>query len=185
VRLIGADVLCSAVYGLLTVTLVMVSRKIGAGSGGYGLLLGAFGVGGLAGAAITARLDAPARWRRTLAVALLLVGLPLAALGLVPTLAGALALAVIAGGGMIVGEVLSETALPRMLDDEVLARAYGLAFPGSIAGIVAGSLVAGPLLSMFGLSGALVVAGVAVLAIGAMLLYRPLDVTPAPAPQRA
>jgi hypothetical protein len=28
---------------------------------------------------------------------------------------------------MIVGEVLSETVLPRVLDDAVLARAYGLA----------------------------------------------------------
>ena len=30
-------------------------------------------------------------------------------------------------------EVLSETALPRMLDDEVLGRAYGLALPTSWA----------------------------------------------------
>ena len=28
---------------------------------------------------------------------------------------------------MIIGEVLADTALPRMVDDEVLARAYGLA----------------------------------------------------------
>jgi hypothetical protein len=35
--------------------------------------------------------------------------------------------------------------LPRMLDDEVLARAYGLVFPISIGGIAAGgSWSAGP-----------------------------------------
>ena len=178
IRLVAADVLGSAVYGMLTVTLVLVSRKVGAGTGGYGLLLGGFGLGGVIGATVTARLDAPSRWRGTLAVAILLVGIPLAALGVVPTLAGALALAVLGGGGMIVGEVLGETALPRMLDDEVLARAYGLAFPVSISGIVAGSLIAGPLVSAFGLTGTLAVGGAAVLTIGALLLSRPLDVSP-------
>jgi MFS family permease len=177
IRLIAADVLCSAVYGMLTVTLVLVSRKIGAGNGGYGLLLGGFGVGGVIGATVTAKLDAPSRWRGTLAVAMLVVGIPLVALGVVPSLAGAVALAVVLGGGMIVGEVLGETALPRMLDDEVLARAYGLVFPISISGIVAGSLIAGPLVSVLGLTGALGVAGLAVLSIGALLVSRPLDVT--------
>jgi MFS family permease len=178
IRLIAADVLGSAVYGMLTVTLVLVSRKVGAGAGGDGLLLAGFGVGGLIGASVVARLDAPSRWRRTLAIALLLVGIPVAALGVVPTLAGAVALAVLGGGGMIVGEVLGETALPRMLDDEVLARAYGLAFPISISGIVAGSLIAGPLVSLLGLTGTLAVGGAAVLTIGALLVSRPLDVTP-------
>ncbi len=178
IRLVAADVLASAVYGMLTVTLVLVARKIGAGSGGYGLLLGGFGVGGVIGASVTARLGAPSQWRRTLAIAMLLVGIPVAALGVVPTLAGAVALAVLGGGGMIVGEVLGETALPRMLDDEVLARAYGLVFPISISGIVAGSLVAGPLVSLFGLTGAMVAAGASVLAIGALLLSRPLEVAP-------
>ena len=188
IRLVAADLLCSAVYGMLTVTLVLVGRKVGAGTGGYGLLLGGFGVGGVVGAAVTARLDAPSRWRGTLAFALLLVGVSLAALAVVPTLAGALALAVLGGGGMIVGEVLGETALPRMLDDEVLARAYGLVFPMSVSGIVAGSLIAGPLVSMLGLTGTLVVGGAAVLTIGALLLSRPLDVAPdasAPVPAAA
>jgi MFS family permease len=179
IRLVAADVLCSAVYGLLTVTLVLIGRKVGAGAGGYGLLLAGFGVGGVIGATLTGRFDAPARWRRTLTVAMLLVGLPLAALGIVPTLAGAAALALLGGGGMIVGEVLCETALPRMLDDRVLARAYGLVFPSSIAGIVAGSLIAGPLVSLMGLTGAMAMAGAAVLAVGALLLSRPLDLTAA------
>jgi hypothetical protein len=50
VRLVAADVLCSGVYGLLTVMLVLVSRQVGAGEGGYGILLGGFGAGGLLGA---------------------------------------------------------------------------------------------------------------------------------------
>jgi MFS family permease len=175
--LIAADVLCSAVYGLLTVTLVLVSRKIGAGNSGYGLLLGAFGAGGVIGAIVTARISASAEWRRALALALALVGVPLAGLGVAPTVPLALGLALLGGGGMIVGEVLSETALPRLLDDAVLARAYGLVFPVSIFGIVAGSLIAGPLLAVFGVTGALAAAGLFVLVVAALLLHRPLPVS--------
>jgi MFS family permease len=183
IRLVAADVLCSAVYGILTVTLVLVGRNVGAGSGGYGLLLGGFGVGGVIGAGLIARLDAPSQWRPALAVAMVLVGVPLAALGVVPSLPAAIALAMLGGGGMIVGEVLGETALPRMLDDEVLARAYGLVIPISISGIVAGSLLAGPLVSLLGLTGTMAVGGAAVLMIGALLVSRPLEAAPgAPAP---
>jgi MFS family permease len=175
IRLVLADVICSAVYGLLTVTLILVSRRVGAGSSGYGLLLGAFGAGGVVGAIVTAQIEATARWRRTLACALALVGVTMAALGVAPTLIAALALAVLGGGGMIVGEVLSETALPRLLEDSVLARAYGLVFPASIGGIVAGSLIAGPVVALLGLTGALVAGGAAVLLAAALLLHRPLD----------
>lgn len=187
IRLVAADVVCSAVYGVLTVTLVLTARNVGAGAGGYGLLLGGFGVGGVIGAAVTARIDAPSRWRRTLTVALLLVGVTVAGIGLAPGLATAVALAVIGGGGMIVAEVLGETALPRMLEDDVLARAYGLVFPTSIGGIVAGSLIAGPLVSLLGVTGAMVAAGGAVLIVAALLLSRPLEVAdrapvPVPAP---
>jgi predicted MFS family arabinose efflux permease len=174
IRLVAADIICSFVYGVLTVTLVLLGHRLGAGGSGYGLLLGALGTGGVIGATVSGRLDAPALWRRTLAAALLLVALTLLVLASGPTLAEALGAAAIAGGGMVVGEVLSDTALPRMLDDEVLARAYGLVVPVSLGGIVAGSLVAGPLVALFGVSGALAVTGVAVLLAGGLLVRRPL-----------
>jgi len=182
VRLVASDVLCSGVYGLLTVMLVLVSRQVGAGDGGYGILLGGFGAGGLVGAALLSRIDTPATWRRTLTVALLLVAASMAALGQSRTIAEALVLAVLGGGGMIVGEVLSETALPRMLDDEVLGRAYGLAIPVSLGGIVVGSLMAGPLVSLLGLEGAFAAAGAFVALTAAVVLRRPLMVSPAAAP---
>jgi predicted MFS family arabinose efflux permease len=184
VRLVAADVLCSGVYGLLTVMLVLVSRHVGAGDGGYGILLGAFGAGGLIGATVVARLDAPETWRRTLTVALVLVAAAMAALGQTSTLAQAVMLALLGGGGMIVGEVLSETALPRMLDDEVLGRAYGLAVPVSLGGIVIGSLAAGPLVSELGLEGAFAAAGLFVAVAAALLLRRPLTAAPAMAHAR-
>jgi predicted MFS family arabinose efflux permease len=181
-RFLGADLMCSAVYGLLTVTLVLVARRTGAGADGYGLLLGAFGVGGILGATLAGRRSASERWRRTLAVAMALVALPLAGLGLAGTLPLALGLALLGGGGMVVAEVLGDTALPRMVDDEVLGRAYGLLVPASLAGIVAGSLVAAPLVALAGLGGAMA-ATAAVVALAGALLVR--ERRPAVAPRPA
>jgi MFS family permease len=183
VRVVAADVICSAVYGMLTVTLVLVAIRSGAGTGGYGLLIGAFGVGGLAGAAVVARVDG-AHWRRTLAIALGLVALPVAALGFAHTVWLAVALGLVAGSGSVVAEVLSETALPRLLDEDVLGRAYGFMLPVALSGIVAGSLVGGPLVALLGVTGALVATGAAVLALAAVLLCRPL-VVPVPVPASA
>jgi MFS family permease len=181
-RVIAADIICSAVYGMLTVALVLVAGEVGAGPGGYGLLIGSFGVGGLLGAAVASRIDG-VHWRRTLAVALALVALPVAALGFVHTLWVALALGLVAGTGSIVAEILAETALPRLVDDEVLARAYGFVLPAALSGIVAGSLIGGPLVALLGLTGALVATGGGVLVLAFLLLRRPLTVAvPLPIP---
>lgn len=180
VRLVGADVLCSLVAGVTTVTMLLVARQVGAGDSGYGLLMGAIGAGGVIGAMLSARVEATAHWRRMLAGALLLVGVSLAGLGAAPSLLSALALALLAGGGMIVCEVLAETALPRLLDDGILARAYGLAFPAAICGIVVGSLLAAPLVSLLGLTGTLVATGSCVVLVGALLLRRPLELAGSP-----
>jgi MFS family permease len=169
-RFFGADLMCSTVYGLLTVTLVLVSQRAGAGTDGYGVLLGAFGVGGVIGATVAGRRSASERWRRTLAIAMTLVALPVAGLGVAPTLPFAIALALLGGGGMVVAEVLTETTLPRMVDDDVLGRAYGLLIPASICGIVAGSLVAGPLVALAGVSGAMAVVAAGVALAGALLV---------------
>jgi MFS family permease len=183
VRLVAADVVCSAVYGVLTVTLVTVADRIGAGGSGYGLLLAACGVGGIAGATAVGRLAAAREWRRTLAVALGTVGVGVALLGVAPGIAAALVLAMLLGAGMVVAEILSETALPNLLGDEVLARAYGLLLPAAVAGIVSGSLLAGPLVALLGLVGALAATGMLVLLAGALLLGpRPFAFTPRPAP---
>ena len=152
-------------------------HRIGAGGSGYGLLLGATGVGGIIGAAAAGRCRAPSRWRALLGAGLGLTGLALTLLGEVPSLGGALALVLLLGVGMVVGEVLGDTALPRLLNDRDLPRAYGFVMPASMAGIIIGSLLAGPLVSLLGLSGCLVSAGCLVLAAAALLLRHPLVVT--------
>jgi predicted MFS family arabinose efflux permease len=175
IRLVAADVLCSGVYGLLTVTLVLVGRGLGAAGSGYGILLAGIGAGGVLGAIISGRASAPSSWRRTLTLALLAVGAALPALGITPSLTGDVAFALLCGGGMVVSEVLSETALPRMLSADQLGPAYGLVLPTSLGGVVAGSLIGGPLVSQFGLEGAMTAAGMCVLVTAALLVRRPFD----------
>ena len=69
-------------------------------------------------------------------------------------------------------EILTDTGLQRMLDEDVFGRAYGLALPASLAGIVAGSLVAPLLTDVLGGSGALIALGLVVLAYALFLLRR-------------
>jgi MFS family permease len=173
VRLVAADVACSAVYGAETVLLILVAHRLGDGDAGYGLLLGAFGLGGLAGAMLAGRFER--HWRRALGVALVAVAVPLPLMGLTTSTALALALAVVGGAGAVVAEVLSETGLQRTLPADVLGRAFGLVIPGSLAGIVVGALLAGPLVNLLGLTGALTTVG------GALLVVLAVILTPSPA----
>jgi predicted MFS family arabinose efflux permease len=126
-------------------------------------------VGGVLGTTLSGRAAAGARPRAVLVGALLTVAGSGALLAVTPWLAGVLAWSVVGGAGAIVVEVLTETALQRDLAEDVLARAYGIAFPASIGGIVLGSLVAAPLVSVFGLTGALLSIGVLVAGYAAVV----------------
>jgi predicted MFS family arabinose efflux permease len=168
-RLVGADILASCVYGLLTVALVLVGDRVGAAAGGYGMLLAATGAGGIVGATVAGRLAGRPHATRTMAIALLAVAAPLPLLGLTSSLVGALGLAALGGAGAMVVEVLTETVLQRDLDDAVLARAYGFAFPVSIGGICAGAALAAPLIGAVGLVPALAIVGAGVAGYAAWL----------------
>jgi MFS family permease len=170
VRLVGADVVCSVVYGMQTVLLLLLSRSLGLGDAGYGYVLAGLGVGGIVGTTLTSRAARSSRPRRTLVLALLAVAGPAALMAVTPCLTGLLVWSVLGGAGAALVEVLTETALQRDLDEEVFARAYGIAFPAAIAGIVGGSLIAAPLVMGIGLTGAIVTTGALTAAYAAFLL---------------
>jgi MFS family permease len=163
-RLVGADVVCSVVYGMQTVLLLVLSRSLGLGNAGYGWVLAGMGLGGILGTSLTARAVRSAHPRRVLVLALLGVAGPAALMAATPCLPGLLVWAVLGGAGAVLVEVLCETSLQRDLDEHLFARAYGIAFPAAIAGIVGGSLLAAPLVAGIGLTGALL--GTGVLAAG-------------------
>jgi len=162
-RLVGADAMCSVLYGAQTVLLLLVSRQIGLGAQGYGYMFAALGAGGLIGTALAGRLSR-LRSRSVLAAALAVAGVPTLLLAVVRWPAAAIVLTGLTGMGALLVEILTETTLQRELDEDVFGRAYGLAFPAAIAGIVVGSVIAPGLAALLGGSGALVVVGGMVLA---------------------
>jgi MFS family permease len=167
-RFIGADVLCSVVYGAHTVLLLLLARQVGVGDAGYGYLLAACGLGGVIGTVVSGHLATLLSPRALLLAAGGAVGLPAVLLGVPASFPVLLVWAVLLGAGSIVVEVATDTSLQVSLPPEVLARAYGISFPAAISGIVAGSLVAVPLVSAFGVQGALV--GVGALMCGYVFL---------------
>jgi len=179
VRLVGADIMCSLIYGTQTVLLILVARSAGLGLHGYGYLFAGIGAGGVLATALAGRV-ARLPYRTALVGALALVGLPTLALPAAHWGPAAIVLAGLTGAGAIGVEIMTETGLQRMLPEDVFGRAYGLALPASIAGIVAGSLIAPVLVSLLGVTGALLACGAAVMGYAALLL-RGTD-SPAPAP---
>jgi predicted MFS family arabinose efflux permease len=160
-RLIGTDVMCSMVYGAQAVLLLLLVHHSSLGDAAYGCLLASFGVGGVAGTALAGPVAARLSPRALLLVAGLSVGLPAMLLGVPAQLPVLMAWAAVVGAGSIVVEVGTDTALQTSLHPDVLARAYGIAFPAAVAGIVVGSLVAAPLVALLGVPGALFAIGLA------------------------
>ncbi len=183
-RLIGADIVCSAIYGAETVLLLLLSRELGLGDHGYGYLLASFGLGGVIGAGVAGGLAARERTAIVVVGAMAVVAACTALLADPFGVGGALALGVVSGAALIVVEVMVETGLQRTLAPDVFARAYGFAFPAAIAGIVAGSLIAAPIVALFGVRGAFVALGALTALYALTLVRRPEPVT-APAPAAA
>lgn len=179
-RLVGADVSCSVVYGAQTVLFVLLVRTLGLGSDGYGWMLSAAGLGGVLGAALAPRLARSGNPRRVIAAALLAVAAPLPLFAVTSSVPVAIGLAALGGVGAIVVEVLADTGLQQCLDEDVLGRAYGFALPAALAGIVLGSLVAAPLAALLGLHGALVGLG-ALVGVHCLVLALPQRQQPHPA----
>jgi len=172
-RLIGGDIMCSLVYGMQTVLLILVARQASLGLHGYGYLFAGVGAGGLAGTALASRALRCPHPRAVLASALAAVGVPMLALADTRWAALAIALAAATGVGAILVEIMTETGLQRALPPEMFGRAYGLALPASIGGIAAGSLIAPLLVSMLGSTGALIACGAAVVSYSLVLLHNP------------
>ncbi len=184
-RLVGADTMCSVLYGAQTVLLLLVSRRVGLGVQGYGYMFAALGAGGLIGTALAGLLSR-LRSRSVLAAALAVAGVPTLLLAVVRWPAAAIVLTGLTGMGALLVEILTETTLQRELDEDVFGRAYGLAFPAAISGIVIGSVIAPGLAALLGGSGALVVVGGSVLAYALAVMRGADDAAAAvPVPQPA
>src|SRR5207244_3352314 len=107
-------------YGAQTVQLVVyVQQRLHLQADGYGYLLAALGAGGVLGATVSNRLASRRRITLPLMVAaLVFVGSQLAYAGITVT-GVAVAIGVLSGLGMVVSDVVSETAISRTASNEV------------------------------------------------------------------
>jgi MFS family permease len=130
------------------------------GDAGVGLLNGAVGLGGVAGAAATGALVR----RRSLSVWLLagavVWGAGLAALGAAPPVVVVFAIVIAAGAGRGVMDVSGRTLLQRAAPAAVLARVFGILEGLQMAALAIGAALAPLVVQTLGLPAAFVLGGV-------------------------
>ena len=161
------------VYGTQTVLLVLVSdQRLGTEARGYGYLLGALGAGGVIAAPLVNRLASGRKLAPTLLTGIAMAAIPMAVLCVVHSPVVAVALMVVSGAGGTVVDVLGVTLLQRALPDELRGRVFGLLDSGVVIAILAGSIIASPLVDALGLSGALITVGVGVSALALVGVHR-------------
>jgi MFS family permease len=149
----------SAVYGAATVIYVPLSERLGTGSNGYSYLIAGMSVGGVLLAFTANRFAASSRLGPIILIGMLMLALPFAATAGVHTVWLALLLQVVAGGGMLIVDVLAVTAIQRDLPSEVLSRVFGLFEAGVPATLLIASFVSASILRAFGLTDALLAIG--------------------------
>lgn len=161
--LLGA---AAVVWGALDVLLLVLAFDLlGLGEAGVGYLNAAIGAGGLLGAALSVALIGRNRLALPFAAGMLLWSLPLAVVGLLPSLAGALLLLAAAGMGRLLLDVSGRTLLQRVAPERLLSRAFGVLEGINMASLAVGSIVAPALIALAGPRGAFAVAGLLLLGV--------------------
>jgi MFS family permease len=130
-------------YGAQTVQLVVyASRSLDLGTGGYGLLLAASGVGGIISAVFNGQLATSRRLTLVVLSAAVLACASQFVYASTDVLALALVVSVAGGAGLVCCEVVAETVLARVTPRETLGRIAGLFDASSIAAMVGGAALA-------------------------------------------
>ncbi|HEX8103415.1 MAG TPA: hypothetical protein VF533_12435 [Solirubrobacteraceae bacterium] len=174
-RLILALLLLQTVVsGALNVLFVVCAVELlDLGREGTGLLVVAFGAGGLLGGLATLVRAPGADLVTWLRAGLVLWGLPLVCLGLVPEPALALGLIAAVGLGNALFDVASVTLVQRALSGPALARVLGVLETVVVTGLAIGAGAASLAVAQLGVRGALVVTG-AVLPLVLIVAHRPV-----------
>ncbi|HEU4489883.1 MAG TPA: MFS transporter [Jiangellales bacterium] len=126
-----------------------------------GFLLGAIGVGGLAGAVVSVVLVAWRRLAPAVVLGLVVGGATLALLAAAPRLVVAAGLLASVGLGKSFFEVAGRTMLQRAVDTGVLSRVFGIQESVTLLALAAGAAVAPPLVGWLGPTGAFLPLGLA------------------------
>ena len=170
--------------GMADVLAVVLAFEIlSLGPAGPGALISAIGFGGVAGAGASILLAGRRRLGPALAGALLVAGAPFALAGLTNHLLWSLLLLAAAGAGKSFLEVAARTLLQRSVNEDVLARVFGLQEGLMLLAMAVGALFVPLLVGLAGPRGAFAVAGLTLplLAASTWRRLRSIDAeTPAP-----
>lgn len=168
---VGLVVLQAAIRGAFSVfVLVVAIDLLDRPESSVGILQGTVGIGALAGSALCILLVGSRAMARWLGVAVVLWGLPMAAIGLLPYYLTALAAAGVIGIGNALVDVTAFTLIARMAPDAVLARVFGVLESLGALAVGLGSILAPILIGLVGVRSALVVVG-AIAPVACLVLW--------------
>jgi MFS family permease len=163
----------TVVIGALDVlTVVLAYGVLSMGPSGPGVLSAAVGVGGLVGAAATVTLIGRERLAPAFFLGVFVIGLPIALVAFTSGPATALLLLGVAGIGKSFFDVTSRTLLQRTVDDDVLARVFGVQEGLSMAALALGSVIAPIIVNRIGVDAAFLAAGLALPAVALLSVRR-------------
>jgi MFS family permease len=186
VGLYGAQTLAAGVLRVLLV--VTALRILDLGPSGVGFLNSAVGVGALAGMIVVLAVIGTRRLAGVFQLGLVLWGVPLALLGIWPSVAAAILLFGVLGIGNTLVDVAGLTLVQRAAPEQVRARVFGVLESVLLATIGIGAILAPLLTAAFGPRGALIAAGGGLTAL-ALPFWRPLErldaTTAGPGPELA
>lgn len=161
----------TVVIGALDVlTVVLAFGVLAMGPSGPGVLSAAVGVGGLLGAAATVTLIGRERLSSAFFLGVLGIGVPIALVAFANGPAAAVVLLGVAGVGKSFFDVTSRTLLQRSVDDDVLARVFGVQEGLAMAALALGSILAPILVGSIGSDAAFLLAGLS-LPIVALVVF--------------
>ncbi len=154
--LVTSCLIATFVFGADSVLFVLFSRDIfGTGSEGYGYLLAGLGLGGVLAAGVVTRLERLPRLGLVILIFTASYCLPTLIFLVVSSPPVGFATQVIRGFGSVVVDVLAITALQRALPRELLGRVFGAFGSLSLLAVILGAVVAPPVVTAFGLDGAI------------------------------
>jgi MFS family permease len=175
ISLYGMQTLVAGAVNVLIVVLAL--ETLGLGKGGIGFLTSAIGIGGLIGGVAALGIVARPRLGSAFGVGLVLVGLPVAAVGLFPYTASAAVLLAFVGLGTTIVDVAGVTLLQRSTPDAVLTRVMGVTQSVFVGTLGLGAIAVPALINAIGDRWTLVAVGlpVAIASAPAFPRFRRLD----------
>jgi MFS family permease len=163
----------TAVIGALDVlTVILAYGVLSMGPAGPGVLSAAVGVGGLLGAAAAMTLIGRSRLAPAFVLGVVVVGVPIALVALAQGPLTAILLLGVAGVGKSFFDVTARTLLQRTVDDDVLARVFGVQEGLSMAALAVGSAIAPILVVTIGVDATFVLAGLSLPVVALFVLHR-------------